>query len=239
MNRSARADRGRAGQAEPFEGEIGAAGQPLAGPAGDRLGGGRDRVDRAGVEVGRFQRLGQVERPGLAVGADAAPVVDPEGGVGHLLDLGQHHPRADRVDRPGRDQDAVARPGREAVQQRLDRRPAASAAANVVPGDARPQPGVDQAARLGVDDHPGLGLAVVVGQAPAALVVGVDLDREDLLGVEELDQQRELLARRRPPARAAPSPRCRTRSRSDVPASGPSATRLTSSRWSATSQLSA
>ena len=89
-------------------------------PPGIGSGVGRERVDGAGVEVGRLEGLGDVELPGLAVGADAAPVVDAEGGVGHLLDLGQHHPRADRVDGPGRDQDAVAGLRREPVQQRLD-----------------------------------------------------------------------------------------------------------------------
>ena len=55
--------------------------------------------------------------------------------------------------------------------------------------------GIDRAARLGVEDYPGFGLAVIVGQPPAAVIVGMDLDRKDLVGIEELHQERELVAR--------------------------------------------
>ena len=57
---------------------------------------------------------------GLPSAPSASPVEDPERGVGHLLDLGQQHPRADRVDRSRLDQEAVARPGLEPMEQRLD-----------------------------------------------------------------------------------------------------------------------
>ena len=163
------------------------------------FGSGRDFTGFTGpaaksVECGR---LGQVERAGLAVGAKTSPVVDAERRVGHLLDFRQHDPRADRMHGPGRDQDAVAGPGLEPMQQGLDG-PSQEGGGEVVAGDSGAQAGVDQAAGLGVDDHPGFGLAVVVGQNPAELVVGVDLDREDVVGVEELDQERELpLARER------------------------------------------
>ena len=90
--------------------------------------------------------------------------------------------------------------GLEPVQQRLDRA-GLDRRGELAAGDARAEPGVNHAPGLGVDDDPGLGLAVVVGQPPPAFVVGVDLDREDLVGVDELDQQREL----RPRPSAGPS----------------------------------
>ena len=96
--------------------------------------------------------------------------------------------------------------GLEAVQQRLDLA-RVDRLGEFVPADARLQAGVDQAPRLGGEDHPGLGLAVVTGQPPARLVVGVDLDREVLVRVDELDQERELVARPDRRARAAPAPR--------------------------------
>ena len=116
----------RAVEPEPLEGEkYGRTGPivPLPGgaTAGDRLWDGfATGSDGPGVEVGRFQGLGRMELPRLAVGPDAAPVVDAEGGVGHLLDLRQHDPGADRVDRPGRDHHAVPRAGLEPMEQRLD-----------------------------------------------------------------------------------------------------------------------
>ena len=81
---------------------------------------GRERSDRAAVEIDRFHCLLQMKLSGLAVGPRASPVVDPEGGVGHLLDLGQQDAGADRVDGAGLDQDAVSRPGLEAVEQMFD-----------------------------------------------------------------------------------------------------------------------
>ena len=128
---------------------------------------------------------------GPAVGSDASPVKNPEGCVGHLLDLRQQDPSADGVDGSRLDHDAIAGSSRETMQEWLDL-PILDGRLELLAGDARPQPRVDQAARLGVHNHPGLGLAVVTGQAFSLFVVGMDLDRQDLAGVDELDQKREL-----------------------------------------------
>ena len=79
----------------------------------------------------------------------------------------------------GLDQDAIARSGLERVEQVLDLA-RADRRVELVTADALLETGVNQAARLGVEDDPGLGLAVVVGQPSACLVVGVDLNRKGL-----------------------------------------------------------
>ncbi len=106
----------RAGQVEAIEGEVGASDERFEGAAVNRFGLGGDRIDRPPGEVGHFEGFGDVERPGMAVGAEASPVVDPEGGVGHLLNLGQQDPRADRVDGPGGNVDHVPRLRLEGMQ---------------------------------------------------------------------------------------------------------------------------
>ena len=181
--------------------------ETLARTPQERLGVARDRVDGAGGEVRRFQGLGRMEPPGLAVAAHTSPVVDPERGIGHLLDLDEHDPRTDRMHRPRRNQDAVARAGLEPVEQGLDRA-GLHCLGQVVPPYTRPESGIDQAPRLGMEDHPGFGLAVVSGQpAPAApVIIRMDLDRKDLVGIQELHQERKLVAPRdsRPQERRAP-----------------------------------
>ena len=80
------------------------------------------------------------------------------------------------------------------MEERLDRSVLESPD-HVLAGRARLEPGVDLAPWLGVNDHPGLGLAVIVGQASPSSIVGMDLHREILLGVDKFHQQRELVSR--------------------------------------------
>ena len=62
--------------------------------------------------------------------------------------------------------------------------------------DARFEAGVDFAARFGGEDDPGFGLAEVRWSELGALgVVGMDLDGERELRIQELEQQRELRLR--------------------------------------------
>ena len=61
-----------------------------------------------------------VQLPRTAVGADTSPVMNPERGVGHLLDLGEQHPAPIAWTVPGLDHDAIAGPGGKAMEQRLD-----------------------------------------------------------------------------------------------------------------------
>ena len=147
-------------------------------PCGSWLRIGNHQAHRPAREIDRFQGLSNVELAGLTVGANASPVIHPEGRVGHLLDLGQQDPRTDRVDRSGVYHDAVAGPGRKTVQEGLNL-PGCNGFGELLASDPLIEPRVDQTARFGRDDDPGLGLAAVVGQAPALLIIGMHLDRED------------------------------------------------------------
>ena len=85
----------------------------------------------------------------FAIGACASPVVDPERGIGHLLDLGQQNPGADRVHGASLDQDAISRCGLERVHELLNlARP--DGRGQFVAIDAGLQAGVDHAPWLGV-----------------------------------------------------------------------------------------
>ena len=132
-----------------------------------------------------------MERPRLAVGSGAVPVVEPVGDVARLLDLGDDKPRADGMHGPCRNEDAV--PG-----LRLDDMEDLLAAAFTEGGrerftidsglEARPEP----ASRRRVDHIPSFGLPLVGRIEPrGTVVVGVDLDGEIAASVEELEQERE------------------------------------------------
>ncbi len=118
-----------------------------------------------------------MKRARLAVGPLAAPVINPERGVGHLLDLGEQNARADRVHGAGLDQDAISRRGLERVNEVLDLA-GMHGRREFVGADAAFQSGVNPASGFSVKDHPGFGFAVVICQPPACFVVGMDLNRE-------------------------------------------------------------
>ena len=122
-----------------------------------------------------------------------AVVVEPVGQVGALGDLVNQQARAQGVDRARGDVDHVALLDRHEVEQLEDRavqRRGAQLRAGHRALNAVDHPG----ARLGLEHHPGLGLA-----QPAAFrlvgagvgVVGVHLHAEPLGGVQELDQERQ------------------------------------------------
>ena len=91
----------------------------------------------------------------------------------------------------GGNEETIARLGLEVVQQLLAR-PLANGVGQLPAIDARPEPRVDRAAGIGGQDVPGLGLAQVGRIQPCGLfVVGMDLNRERLGGVEELHQERK------------------------------------------------
>ena len=192
--------------------------------AGDRRHGTRAPVDR-------LQRLADVQRARLTIAAEPIPVVEAEGGVARLLHLGQYHPAADGVDRSRGQEHAIARRGREGVQAQVDG-PFLKVPLQDSAGHARFQPRVDPPAGLDIEDHPGLRLAeLLAGQTTCLLIIRVDLDREQVAAIEELDQQRE-------PALGGnlSAEECagmgRHRGRSCIsPRNGPSSTRLTWCGW--------
>src|SRR5438874_1193440 len=126
-----------------------------------------------------------MQRAGLAVRAGAAPVIQSIGRVAGLLDLGDEQAGAESVDRAGGNENAVAGlwlEGMEAifegaVVQRSSQRGFVAAFF---------QTGVDAAARLGIEDNPGFGLAEVGRREFGSRgVVGMDLHRKVALAVEE------------------------------------------------------
>ena len=95
-----------------------------------------------------------------ASGRRAAPVGDPEGQVGRLLELVDEGPAADRVERPGPDEQHVAGARRDrAAVRRARRRPSAIAARSAASDRPSAGPVISCRARRRVEDDPRLGLA--------------------------------------------------------------------------------
>ena len=114
--------------------------------------------------------------------------------VGGLLDLEDQRTRPEGVDDPTRHVDGVAGPDRVPRHHRvvifgLER------LEELVAAQALPDAGDDRGVRGGPEDVPGLGLAVGGAvHATRGLVVGVEVDREHVRGVEELEEEREVRA---------------------------------------------
>ena len=222
------ADGRRPGEPEPLQGEVRAAGEPLARARRDRLGTVRPgstgpaekSVDSSASARWSCRGLPSAPTRPQSWSRKVASDICWISASTTPAPMAWTVPAGIRMQSPGRGSNRCSSGSTSPVR---------SASAKVAAGDVRAEPGVDHAPGLGVDDDPGLGLAIVVGQPPPAFVVGVDLDREDLVRVDQFDQQRELVAGPSAGPNSS-SPRWRTRSRSELPASGPSATRLTSSR---------
>ena len=120
----------------------------------------RLRCDGAAGEVDRVERFLNVERARFAVAVDAVPIEEAERGVAGLLDLGDHQPGAEGVDRAGFDEDAIADARFELVEAGVAVA-GGEGAFELGAVDARFQAGVDFAARFGGEDDPGFGLAEV------------------------------------------------------------------------------
>ena len=96
------------------------------------------------------------------------------------------------MERPRRNQDRLAAadgdPGRDVHDATLANRGRQGVGGRIGP-DAHQDPGI----RRGLEEEPRLGLAELVGpdHSPGLIVVRVDLDREPVGAVEELDQERE------------------------------------------------
>ena len=130
----------------------------------------------------------------LAVQAQAAVVVDAVGDVGRLLDLGDEAAAADGVDASGREEEHVA--GMHVVAgQHLGDGAVRDALLVFLGRDFLGHAGEQVRARLRIDHIPhfGLSLGAVVPHG-GQLVVRMDLHGQVGEGVDELDQQRELVA---------------------------------------------
>jgi hypothetical protein len=148
-------------------------------------------TDRARIDD--RQRLVDVERAPRRL--RSVPVEDAVGDVGRLLHLVEEQPRPERVDRPGGDEERIARPHRQPLRQVEDRALPDGRRQRVRRG-AGAQAADQLRARRGLQDVPGLGLAELARplQPRGLLVARVDLQREPVGRIEQLDQQREARA---------------------------------------------
>ena len=156
----------------------------------------RQNETRRGRKVQHFQRAVDLEFPGIPVAIQPSVVVDAVRRVGVLLDFRQRDAGAYRVQRAGFDQENVAGTGRNAVAD-LEDRAVFDALAQFHLRDVAVYAVNHRRPRLRVHYVPKLRLAVLVFFPERALVVGMDLDREILRRVDQLDQQREVCDPRR------------------------------------------
>ena len=118
------------------------------------------------------------------------PVVDAIGRVAGRLDLGHERARAECVDESGRhvvegtgDRGTNTQEGHDAGR--------AHDFAHVLDGRAGGDVDVGHRARVGIDDVPGLGLEPGLRMLRHVGLVWVDLDREVLARIEQLEEERE------------------------------------------------
>ena len=123
------------------------------------------------------------------MGIDPVPVVKPKSDVAVLLNFKDEQPLAQGVNGPGRQEDAISFSRREGGKA-IGNRALPQCLAKRVRSDAGPQPRIDSAGRLGMEDHPGFGLAALArGKQVGVPIIRVDLDRKGFPRIEELQQQ--------------------------------------------------
>lgn len=132
-----------------------------------------------------------MELAGLAVHAGAVVVEDTVGDVTGLLDLGEEDATTDGMDTTGREVEYIA--GLDLmVCEDLGDGAVFYAFLVLIGGYGLLEAGIEVGAWVGLDDVPHLRLAHLAVDALGHLVVGVDLDAQVALGIDELDQQGQL-----------------------------------------------
>ena len=132
-----------------------------------------------------------VELAGLAVHAGAVVVEDAVGDVAGLLDLGEEDTTTDGMDTTGREVEHIACLDLM-VGQYLGDGTVFYAFLVFIGGYGLLEAGIEVGAGVGLDDVPHLAFAHLAMDALGHLVVGMDLDAEVALGIDELDQQGQL-----------------------------------------------
>ena len=149
-------------------------------------------VGQHGVVDGALRQFG-VQFAGVAVGIAAVEIVDAVGDVRGLLDFGDERPCADRMHASRGQEEYVARCDLVVGQNVRDR--IVSDAGLVLGRGHLSREARTQVCVLIRRHHvPHFGLALGFVAFPGQFIVRVHLDREVLPGVDELDQQRKLLA---------------------------------------------
>ena len=129
-----------------------------------------------------------VELAGLAVHAGTVVVEDAVGDVAGLLDLGEEDTTTDGMDTTGREVEDIACLDL-VIGQHLGDGTVFYAFLVFIGGYGLLEAGIEVGTRVGLDDVPHLAFAHLAMDALGHLVVGMDLDAEVALGIDELDQQ--------------------------------------------------
>ena len=185
------AHRERLARLQARQGEVRAIHEPFASNQGffeDRHDGPLGPAAKS-VQASDSSRCRLPRPPGL--GIETVPVVEPERDVAVLLHLKEDETATEGVNGAGRQEEAVARLRMEDAEAVGDGA-VGGGSAKVVGTEAGLEADIDAALRLGVQDDPGFGFAALTGrQEMNVAVVGMDLDRERVAGIEELEQERE------------------------------------------------
>ena len=142
--------------------------------------------------VDGFHRLRDMQLAAHPRHVDAVPVVDAVGGVAGLLDLGHHDARAERMDTTCRDEKHIVFLHLLVVEHRLQLivfQYVGIVHSRHLAVEAHDEFGVF----VGLHHIPHLGLAVAQTALLGQLVIGMHLHREPVVGVDDLQQERELL----------------------------------------------
>ena len=99
------------------------------------------------------------------------------------------------MQRAGGDEKDIALVDRHSVEH-LGQGIVADSFGKLVGGDGVTEAVIQEGVRLGIQHHPHLGFAILALVGQSVVVGGVDLNGQVLLGVNELDKDRELLKRR-------------------------------------------
>ena len=133
-----------------------------------------------------------MDRAWFASGVCASPVVEAEGEIALLLDFGEDDAGAESVDGAGWNEDAVTGVYFVDMEQVFEVT-ATEGLLEHIGGDTGLEAGADACSGFGVEDDPCFGFAIFDGVECFGLgVVGVYLEREPVVGIEEFDEQWEL-----------------------------------------------
>ena len=132
-----------------------------------------------------------MEFTGLAIHARTVIVVDAIGDIAGLLDLRQENACTDGMNTTGREVEDIAR-GNLVTCQHLGDGMVLYAFLIFFGGHLATETGIEIATRLSIEDVPHLALTHLTMDALCHLVVGMHLDAEVFLGIDELNQKGQL-----------------------------------------------
>src|SRR5438876_12205109 len=140
-------------------------------------------LHRSTLPVDASQGLLDVQLARLALRVAAVPIEQAEGGVARLLDFRQEHAVAHGMNRPGRQEDAIAGTWLK-MMQAIGNRSLRERLVQLSFINAGQQAGIHAASRRGSEHEPGFGLASLARpKTPHPLLVRVHLYRQPVTGV--------------------------------------------------------